>query len=75
MRALIIARAKLPVPPEMLPMMVEGFIGWRERYRSGVDVRQQCGYYCCRDSTIWTNNPASTFSRARSTSLFFEHYR
>ena len=38
MRALILAKAKLPPPAEAMPMLVQGFIDWRERYRGQMET-------------------------------------
>lgn len=37
MRVLLIARAKIPAPPEHLPAMVQAFVDWRERYRDKME--------------------------------------
>ena len=38
MRALVIARQKVPPPMEMLPALTQGFQAWREQYRGKMEV-------------------------------------
>lgn len=38
MRALIVARQKVPAPPEALPMLAQGFQAWRDQYRDKMEV-------------------------------------
>jgi hypothetical protein len=33
-RVLVLVRSRYPVPPDQFPAMVEGFVAWRDRYRS-----------------------------------------
>jgi hypothetical protein len=33
MRALVVARQKMPPPAEMMPGLAQGFAAWREQYR------------------------------------------
>jgi hypothetical protein len=37
MKVLITVNAKHPVPPEMMPGLIQGFIDWRARYRSQME--------------------------------------
>ncbi len=37
MRALVIARQKMPPPVEMLPALVQGFHAWRDKYRDKLE--------------------------------------
>ncbi len=38
MRALVIARQKMPPPMEMLPSLTQGFNAWRDQYRDKMEV-------------------------------------
>ena len=38
MKALVIARPKFPVPPEMAPMVTQGALDWYERYKDRFEV-------------------------------------
>ena len=37
MRAVVIVRPLSPVPPDLLPILFEGFANWRERYRDSME--------------------------------------
>jgi muconolactone delta-isomerase len=38
MRVLLLAKSKYFVPPEHLPMMAQGFAGWRNQYRDKMEA-------------------------------------
>ena len=38
MRVLITARSEFPLPPEQIPVLVQGFAAWRERYRDRMEA-------------------------------------
>lgn len=38
MRVLLLAKAKFFLPPDHLPMAAQGFIEWREKYRSKMEA-------------------------------------
>jgi hypothetical protein len=37
-KALVVARPKFPVPPEMAPMVTQGALDWYERYKDRFEV-------------------------------------
>ena len=38
MRALVVARNRHPVPPDMLPAIADGFRAWRDQYKSKMEA-------------------------------------
>ncbi|MBI4495032.1 MAG: hypothetical protein HY690_19840 [Chloroflexi bacterium] len=38
MRVLVTATPKFPIPPEQMPALMQGFVRWRERYRSRMEA-------------------------------------
>lgn len=38
MRILVLVEPRFPIPPEMMPGLLQGFAGWRERYRSEMEA-------------------------------------
>ena len=37
MRMLVMSEPQFPVPPEQFPLLVEGFVAWREQYRDRME--------------------------------------
>jgi hypothetical protein len=38
MRVMVLVEPKFPVPPELLPAVLEGFGAWREQYRQSMET-------------------------------------
>jgi muconolactone delta-isomerase len=38
MRASVYVQARTTAPPELIPALIEGFVAWRERYRSKMEA-------------------------------------
>jgi hypothetical protein len=37
MRVLVLVEPRFPIPPEMFPVLLDGFAAWRERYRQSME--------------------------------------
>jgi hypothetical protein len=38
MRIFVMSQPRFPVPPEQLPALMQGFVAWREKYRSVMEA-------------------------------------